>query len=41
MATYSCLGNPMDRGGWWVQFMGLKRDRQDLATKQRQERGNK
>ena len=20
---YSCLGNPMDRGAWWLQSMGL------------------
>ena len=22
---YSRLENPMDRGGWWVKFMGSKR----------------
>ena len=22
---YSCLENPMDRGAWWVQSMGLQR----------------
>ena len=22
---YSCLGNPMDRGPWWVTVMGLER----------------
>ena len=22
---YSCLGNPMDRGAWWVQSMGSQR----------------
>ena len=22
---YSCLGNPMDRGGWWLRSMGLQR----------------
>ena len=21
---YSCLENPMDRGAWWLQSMGLK-----------------
>ena len=29
---YSCLGNPMDRGAWWV--MGSQRVEHDLATKQ-------
>ena len=24
---YSCLENPMDRGAWWVQSMGLQRVR--------------
>ena len=28
---YSCLENPMDRGAWWVQSMGLQRVRQ-LST---------
>ena len=28
---YSCLGNPMDRGGWWLQFMGSQRVRHDWA----------
>ena len=22
---YSCLENPMDRGAWWLQSMGLQR----------------
>ena len=22
---YSCLGNPMDRGAWWPEPMGLQR----------------
>ena len=26
---YSCLGNPMDRGAWGLQTMGLQRVRQD------------
>ena len=26
---YSCLGNPMDRGAWWVTVHGV-----DLTTKQ-------
>ena len=30
---YSCLGNPMDRGAWWVTVHGgHKRVRNDLAT---------
>ena len=29
---YSCLGNPLDRGAWWLQSMGLQRH--DLTTKQ-------
>ena len=32
----SCLGNPMDRGAWWVQSIGWQRIRHDLATKQQQ-----
>ena len=31
---YSCLGNAMDRGAWWVQSMGLQMSGHDLATKQ-------
>ena len=31
---YSCLGNPLDRGAWWLQSMGLQRVRHDLTTKQ-------
>ena len=30
----SCLGNPMDRGAWWVQSMGSQRVRRDWETKQ-------
>ena len=22
---YSCLGNPMDKGDWWLQFMGSQK----------------
>ena len=29
---YSCLGNPMDRGSWQVQSMGLQRPGHNLAT---------
>ena len=31
---YSCLGNPMDRGGW--QSIGSQRMGHDIATKQQQ-----
>ena len=30
---YSCLGNPMDRGGWWVTVHGVTRVRHNLTTK--------
>ena len=29
---YSCLGNPVDRGAWWIQSIGLQRVRQYLVT---------
>ena len=36
---YSCLENPMDRGGWQaIQSMGSQKVRQDLATKPPQKR---
>ena len=28
------LGNPMDKGGWWLQLVGSQRVGHDLATKQ-------
>ena len=31
---YSCLGNTMDRGAWWVIAHGVIKVRHDLATKQ-------
>ena len=31
---YSCLGNPMDRGAWWVIVHGVTKVRHDLATNQ-------
>ena len=34
LLQYSCLGNPMDRGAWWVSQWGYKRVRHNLATKQ-------
>ena len=33
---YSCLGNPTDREVWWAIVHGVTRVRQDLATKQQQ-----
>ena len=38
IAQYSCLGNPMVRGAWWVQFHGVTKVRDDLGTKQQQQR---
>ena len=38
---YSCLENPMDRGGWQVTVHGFKkRVRHDLATKQQQQKNH-
>jgi len=34
---YSCVGNPMDRGAWWVTVHGVTRVRHSLATTQQQE----
>ena len=31
---YSCLGNPMNGGAWWVIVHGLQRIGHDLVTKQ-------
>ena len=28
---YSCLGNPMDRGAWWVTVQGLQKNRTWLS----------
>ena len=30
---YFCLGNPMDRGAWWVTIYGVTRVRYELGTK--------
>ena len=30
---YSCLGNPMDRGGWWATVHGVARVGENLMTK--------
>ena len=27
---YSCLGNPMDKGAWWVPSMGLHKSQMQL-----------
>ena len=35
---YSHLGNPMDRGTWQAIVQGVSRVRDDLATKQQQEK---
>ena len=29
---YSCLENPMDRGAWWLQSMGLQRVRHEWTS---------
>ena len=29
---YSCLENPMNRGTWWLQFMGLQRVGHNLVA---------
>ena len=34
---YSCLGNPMDRGGWQAIVHGVTRVGHDLMTKQQQQ----
>ena len=34
--SYSCLGNPMDRGAWRAKSMGSKTE-SDLETKQQQQ----
>ena len=31
---YSCLGNPMDKGAWWVTVQRVTKIGHDLATKQ-------
>ena len=28
---YSCLGNPMDRGGWWATVHGLTKSQKGLS----------
>ena len=34
---YSFLGNPRDKGAWWVTVHGSQRARHDLVTKQQQD----
>ena len=29
---YSCLENPMDRGGWWAKSMGLQKSQTQLRN---------
>ena len=29
---YSCLGNPMDRGAWWVTVYGVAKSQTRLST---------
>ena len=36
LLSYSCLGNPMDRGVWQATVHEVPRVRHDLATKQQQ-----
>ena len=26
LLQYSCLGNPMDRGGWWATVHGISKE---------------
>ena len=33
---HSCLGNPMDRGAWWLKSMGSQRVRQGWVTEHTQ-----
>ena len=33
---YSCLGDPMDRGAWWVTIHGVAKERHNLVTQQQQ-----
>ena len=30
---YSCLGNPMDRGGWWMIVHGVSKSQTQLSTR--------
>ena len=32
LLQYSCMENPMDRGAWWAQSMGLQRVGHDRVT---------
>ena len=34
---YSCLGNPMDRGAWWVTVHGVAKESGMSVTKQQQQ----
>ena len=37
LLQYSCLENPINRGGWWLQSLGLQRDEHDRVTEQMNE----
>ena len=37
LLQYSCLGNPMDRGAWWLIVHGGHRVRHTLAAQQQQQ----
>ena len=37
LLQYSCLENPINRGGWWLQSLGLQRDKHDRVTEQMNE----
>ena len=34
LLQYSCLGNPMDRGTWWVTVRGVAKSETQLSTQQ-------
>ena len=31
LLQYSCLGNPMDREGWWARVYGMEKSRTRLS----------
>ena len=37
LLSYSCLGNPMDRGVWWAIVHEVSRVGWDVVTKQQQQ----
>ena len=34
LSQYACLGNPLDRGAWWITLHGVTRVGHNLVTKQ-------